>query len=315
MPTPTMPISASVSAAERAAGNLRGIAWMLLTGLLFVCVTGIVRHLGTDMAAVQAAFLRYVFGLFLILPVLIRQRGIQVIPRRMGLYALRGVVHGVAVMLWFVAMARIPIAQVTALGYTAPIFTTIGAALFLGETLRARRIGAVLVAFGGAMIIVRPGIEEVSLGAIAQLTAAPLFAASFILAKKLTETESSSTIVAYLSVFVTLVLLPPALMVWRTPTWEELAWLFMTAVLATLGHYTLTRAFQAADLAVTQPVSFLQLIWATLLGFYVFGEQPDVWTWVGGGVVVASATYISHREARARRRLLKSSGGSNGQGS
>jgi drug/metabolite transporter (DMT)-like permease len=304
MPISTKPIPATPDAARRAAGNLRGIGWMLVTGLLFVGVTGIVRNLGTDMAAVQAAFLRYVFGLLIILPVLVRLRGVQVVPRRLGLYAARGVVHGLAVMLWFVAMARIPIAQVTALGYTAPIFTTIGAAVFLGESLRARRIGAVLVAFGGAMIIVRPGIEEVSLGAIAQLTAAPLFAASFILAKKLTETESSSTIVAYLSVFVTLVLLPPALMVWRAPTWEELAWLFMTAVLATLGHYTLTRAFQAAELAVTQPVSFLQLIWASLLGFYVFGEEPDVWTWVGGGVVVASATYIAYRQARAQRRIV-----------
>ena len=304
MPSPILSSPAGAAAAQRAAGNLRGVGWMLLTGLLFVCVTGIVRHLGTDMAAVQAAFLRYVFGLFLILPVLYRQVGTGLVPRRLGLHALRGLVHGVGVMLWFVAMARIPIAQVTALGYTAPIFTTIGAALFLGESLRARRIGAVLVAFAGAMIIVRPGIEEVSLGALAQLTAAPLFAASFLLAKKLTETESSSTIVAFLSVFVTLVLLPPALMVWRTPTWEELAWLFLTAVIATLGHYTLTRAFQAAELTATQPVSFLQLVWATLLGYYVFGEQPDVWTWIGGGVVVASVTYISHREARARRRNL-----------
>jgi len=301
MPISTKPIPAPHAAARRAAANLRGIGWMLLTGILFVGVTGIVRHLGTDMAAVQAAFLRYVFGFLLILPILLRPRGAQIVPRRLGLFAARGLVHGVAVMLWFVAMARIPIAEVTALGYTAPIFTTIGAAIFLGETLRARRIGAVLVAFGGAMIIVRPGIQEVSLGAVAQLTAAPLFAASFILAKKLTETESSSTIVAYLSLFVTLVLLPPALMVWRAPTWEELAWLFLVAIFATLGHYTLTRAFQAAELAVTQPVAFLQLIWATLLGFYVFGEEPDVWTWVGGGVVVASATYIAYRQARARR--------------
>ena len=301
MPSPYPPNPATSLPARSAAGNLRGIGWMLLTGLLFVGVTGVVRHLGTDMAAVQAAFLRYLIGLVLILPILLREYRVTVAPRRYGLHAARGLVHGAAVMLWFFAMAHIPIAQVTALGYTAPIFTTIGAALFLGETLRARRIGAILIAFGGAMLIVRPGFVEVSLGAIAQLTAAPLFAVSFILAKKLTETESSEAIVAYLSVFVTLVLLPPALMVWRTPTWEELAWLFLVAVLATLGHYTLTRAFRAAELAVTQPVSFLQLVWATLLGFLVFGEEPDVWTWIGGGVIVASATYIAQRESRARR--------------
>ncbi|RMD64320.1 MAG: EamA/RhaT family transporter [Alphaproteobacteria bacterium] len=280
---------------------LAGIGWMLLTGLLFVGVTGIVRHLGSDMGAGQAAFVRYAFGLILLMPVFVYQRPPGgFVSRRIGLHALRGLVHGAAVMLWFYAMARIPIAQVTALGFTAPIFTTVGAALFLGERLQARRIGAVLIAFAGALIILRPGLVAINPGALAQLAAAPLFATSFLLAKKLTETEPSATIVAYMAVFVTLALLPPALVVWRPPTPEELVWLCATAVLATLGHYTLTRAFRAADITVTQPFSFLQLVWATLLGFYLFGERPDVWTWIGGAIIVASATYIAHRESRRR---------------
>ena len=301
MPNPTALRTTSLAGPAAASGSLRGIAWMLLTGLMFVSVTGVVRHLGSDMPAVQAAFIRYVFGTILLLPILLGRRTGRINPRRIGLYALRGVAHGGAVMLWFYAMARIPIAQVTALGYLAPIFMTIGAALFLGERLYVRRICAVLVAFGGALIILRPGIEAVSIGALAQLTAAPLFAVSYILAKKLTRTEQSSTIVAYLSVFVTLILLGPALVAWRTPTPVELFWLFMTALFATLGHYTLTRALRAADIAVTQPVSFLQLVWATLLGFYAFGEEPDAWTWLGAAVVVGSATYIAHRESRIRR--------------
>jgi drug/metabolite transporter (DMT)-like permease len=101
---------------------------------------------------------------------------------------------------------------------------------------------------------------------------------------------------------VTLTLAPPAILAWRTPTGEELVWLFMAAVFATLGHYTMTRAFRAADITVTQPFSFLQLVWATLLGFAMFGEAPDVWTLAGGGVIVASATYIAHRESRRKGR-------------
>ena len=293
----------SVGGRSRASlSNIRGIAWMALTGILFVGVTGVVRHLGSDMPAVQAAFIRYLIGLFLLIPIFLRLRAEWLITgplsrRTLGLHGMRGVVHGLAVILWFYAMARIPIAQVTALGFTAPIFTTIGAALFLGETLHVRRIGAVLIGFGGALVILRPGFIAVDIGALAQLTAAPLFAVSFLLTKKLTRTESPASIVAYLSIFVTLVLLPPALLVWRTPTWEELFWLFMTAVLATLGHYTLTRAFRAAEITVTQPVAFLQLVWATLLGFYAFGEAPDIWTWIGGGIIVSSATYIAYREA------------------
>ena len=274
---------------------------MLVTGVLFVGVTGVVRHLGTDMNPVQAAFIRYAFGTLLIAPVLLRLFAAGAKPSRLGLHMLRGVAHGTAVMLWFFAMARIPIAQVTAIGFTAPIFTTIGAALFLGERLHARRIAAVVVSFLGTLIILRPGALDIELGALAQLVAAPLFACSFLIAKKLTQTESSATIVAYMSVFVTLALLPPALLVWRTPTPTELGWLFITAVLATAGHYTLTRAMQVVELTVLQPFSFLQLVWATLLGYYVFAEVPDAWTLVGGAVIIASVTYIAHREARASR--------------
>ncbi len=289
------------------AGNLKGIGWMLLSGVLFVAVTGIVRHLGTDMNPIQAAFIRYAFGLVLVIPLLLRLGGgtwffsAGRARRRLGLHALRGLIHGVGVMLWFYAMARIPIAEVTALGFIAPVFTTLGAALFLGERLRARRIGAVLVAFGGAMIILRPGFQEISAGALAQLCAAPLFAVSFLIAKKLTETETSPSIVAHLSIFVTLALLPGAIVAWRTPTWEELGWLFLAAVFATLMHLAMTQAFRCAEISVVQPFTFLQLIWATLLGYYVFAERPEIWIWIGGAVIVGSATYIAHREALGRR--------------
>ena len=143
--------------------------------------------------------------------------------------------------------------QVTAIGFTTPIFTAIGAAIYLGEVLHARRITAVLVSFVGTLIILRPGAVEIELGALAQLAAAPLFACSFLIAKKLTETESSASIVAWMSVFVTLALMPPALMVWRTPTLTELGWLFVTAIFATAGHYTFTRAMQAVEQVGTQP--------------------------------------------------------------
>ncbi len=284
------------------AGALAGIAWMLATGLLFVAVTGTVRYLGSDMPAVQAAFIRYLFGLILIAPILLRLRGNWPSRGMMGLYVLRGLFHGLAVMLWFYAMARIPIAEVTALGYTAPIFTTIGAALFLGERLHTRRILAVVAGFLGAIVILRPGFQTIEMGSIAQLAAAPLFAASFLLAKKMTRSESPAVIVAMLSIFCTLTLLPGALLEWRAPSVEELFLLFLTAVFATAGHYTLTRAFEAAPITVTQPAAFLQLVWAALLGLIAFGEPLDPWIFLGGGIVVAAVTYIAHREAVAAGR-------------
>ena len=205
-------------------------------------------------------------------------------------------------MLWFYAMARIPIAEVTAIGYTAPLFVTIGAAFFLGERLQSRRIMAIIVGLIGTCIILRPGFQEIGLGQLAQCVAAPLFATSFILAKKLTDRDDPAFIVGMLSIGCTITLLPGALMQWRTPTFEELFWLSMTAVFATTGHYTLTRAFKAAPITVTQPVSFLQLVWAALVGVTMFGEPLDPFVILGGAVIVLAATYISHRELVAGRK-------------
>lgn len=281
--------------------TLRAIGWMLVSSLLFVAVTGVVRHLGSDMNAVQAAFIRYAFGCLFFAPLYVRLIRARRYPAQIPMHVLRGLVHGIGVMLWFYAMARIPIAEVTAIGFTAPIFTTIGAALFLGERLQRRRITAVAIGFVGTIMILRPGVDAIELGALAQLAAAPLFACSMIVAKRLTRTESSADVVAWLSLFVMIVLAPPALAVWRTPTGAELGWLFVTAILATAGHYALTRAFANAELTMLQPFSFVQLIWAGLLGYYLFGEQPDAWTLAGGAVIVGSASYIAHREATLRR--------------
>lgn len=293
---------AEQAAPVRRQNTLEGVGWMLLTGLLFVCVTGIVRHLGSELPAIEAAFIRYAIGLLLISPVLLKLFRARPTAGTMRLYAFRGLVHGIAVMLWFFAMARIPIAEVTAIGYTSPIFVTIGAAIFLGEKLQMRRVMAILAGLLGAIVILRPGFQSVNAGQLAQLMAAPLFAASFIMAKKLTDRADPAVIVGMLSVFCTVTLLPGALMQWRDPTLEEVLWLALTAVVATTGHYTLTRAFRAAPITVTQPVAFLQLVWAALLGMVVFGEALDPFVFLGGGIVVASATYISHREALAARR-------------
>ncbi|MEM7524669.1 MAG: DMT family transporter [Pseudomonadota bacterium] len=280
-----------------------GVAWMVVTGLFFVCVTGIVRYLGSNLPAAEGAFIRYAVGLLLVSPALVSALRRHMSPKVWALYGVRGAVHGVAVILWFYAMARIPMAEVTALGYTAPIFVTIGAALFLGERLRARRIIAVLIGLAGVLIILRPGFQEIGAGQIAQLVAAPLFAASFIIAKLLTSEARPTEIVAMLSLGCTLMLLPFALAEWRDPTWEEVFWLTMTAICATAGHYTLTKAYQCAPITVTQPVSFLQLVWATLLGVVMFAEPVDAFIVAGAAIIVGSAWYIARREMLAKRRV------------
>ena len=273
--------------------------------MLFVGVTIAVRYLGTSMNPVQAAFIRYCFGIVLILPLLSRAGVMSLDRDRLGFHALRGLVHGGGVILWFLAMSRIPISEVTALGFTTPIFVTLGAAVFLSERLKPYRVAAVLLGFIGALLILRPGLRVIDIGALAQLGAAPLFACSYLMAKSATRREASSMIVILLSVFCTLTLALPALMVWRTPTLEELLLLGLTALLATSGHYCMTRALEAAEVSAVQPFTFLQLVWATILGLILFDEHPDVWIWIGGAVIVASATWMAQQEVRSIRQKSK----------
>ncbi|WP_151717986.1 DMT family transporter [Gemmobacter serpentinus] len=277
---------------------------MLASGLSFVGVNGLVRGLGTDLPAAQSAFLRFAFGVLFLLPTVapMLRRGFP--PGALTLFGLRGLVHTAAVICWFHAMARLPVAEVTAIGYLNPILVTLGAALFFGEVLAMRRILAVVVAILGAGIVLRPGLREVTDGHFAQMAAAFFFAASYLFAKRLSGLVPASTIVAMMSICVTLGLLPFALWVWVPVSLTQLAALALVAAFATSGHYCMTRAFGVAPMTVTQPVTFLQLIWATLLGWLVFGEGVDIFVLLGGGVIIAAISYITLREAHLLRRTV-----------
>lgn len=286
-----------------------GIFWMVLTGLQFVGVTALVKTLGTRIPAPEAAFLRYVLGLVFLIPMLGTLSRFRMTRRTLGLFGLRGLAHSMGVALWFYAMARIPIADVTAMNYLSPIYVTLGAAFFLGERLAARRIMAVAAALIGALIILRPGFREVGPGHLAMLFTAVVFGASYLLAKLLSQTNSAGVVVAMLSVTVTIGLAPLAAMNWVTPTLWELGILMGVAALATGGHYTMTLAFRAAPLAVTQPVTFLQLVWAVALGMVMFGEPFDPWVILGGTVIVGAVSFISWREAVLKRQAVTPTAG------
>ncbi|MEP3637391.1 MAG: DMT family transporter [Paracoccaceae bacterium] len=283
---------------------MRGIFWMFMTGLSFVAVTALVKSMGPRIPPAEAAFLRYLLGLVFLLPMIHDLREAHLTPRQWRLFTLRGLCHAVGVILWFYAMTRIPIAEVTAMNYLAPVYVSVGAALFLGERLAARRIAAVIVALIGAAIILRPGFREVSQGHIAMVFAAIVFAGSYLTTKVLSGEVKPTVVVAMLSIFVTIALAPFALADWVAPNLDELAILFGVAVFATAGHYTMTLAFAAAPVTVTQPVTFLQLVWAVLLGVFMFGEPIDVWVLLGGFVILASVTFITWREAVLRRQPI-----------
>ncbi|WP_299598712.1 DMT family transporter [uncultured Tateyamaria sp.] len=283
---------------------LVGIFWMLVTGFCFVAVTALVKYMGDRIPPAEAAFLRYLLGLVFLLPMLPSLREARLTARQWRLFSLRGVFHTGGVILWFFAMTRIPIAEVTAMNYLAPVYVSIGAALFLGERLALRRIAAIVVALIGTAVILRPGFREVAPGHIAMLFCAVSFAGSYLLAKIMADEAKPAVVVAMLSIVVTVCLAPFALTNWVMPTATELGLLFLVACFATAGHYTMTMAFAAAPVTVTQPVTFLQLVWAVLLGAVVFAEPVDIWVILGGTLILAAVSFITWREAVLKRRPI-----------
>jgi drug/metabolite transporter (DMT)-like permease len=286
------------------ANPVAGILWMLCTGLCFVAVTGIVKHVGQDMPSAQAAFLRFLLGLVFLLPTLPALLRLRLDRRGLTMFGARSALHVVGVLCWFYAMTQIPVAEVTAMNYLAPVYVTLGAALFLGEKLAARRMLAVAAGLLGALIILRPGFREVSPGHLAMLATALMFGVSYLIAKRLSEQYPAGLVVTILSLTVTVGLAPFALAVWVPPTPVQIGWLFLVAAFATAGHYAMTRAFAVAPVTVTQPVTFLQLVWATLLGVLVFGEPADGWVILGGAIILASVSFISWRESVLKRQRL-----------
>lgn len=285
--------------------NLRGIIWVGLSGVLFSVLNVFTLYPAQHLNSYVMAFLRYSFGAIFLLPIVFHQGLIASLrTRRMGLHIVRGSMHTAGMMLWFVGLPLITLAEVTALGFTGPIFVTIGAALFLGEKVRLRRWLAVAIGFAGAMIIIRPGFGAIGLGAICILISTPLFSASNIMAKALARTDGANTIVIWQNLVIVLCALPFAVFFWETPSWSDVMWFLIAGLSGTLGHLSLQRGYQLADITLLQPIGFLTLIWNALLGFFLFAQQPDNWTYVGAAVIFASTTYISHREA-VRRAPIK----------
>lgn len=297
LPPPTVP---APPPGARAQYPLRAVGFMLAAGFCFVSFTAIVKWMGPGLPAAQSGFVRYLLGLVFVLPAIGALRRAGLTRRDLGLFGLRGFAHSLAVILWFYAMTRLPLAEMSAMGYLNPIFIAIGAALFLGERLRARRIAAIAMAIIGALIILRPGLRALEMGHLAMMGTAMLFAVSYLTAKQLADRVSPTVIVAMLSITVAIGIAPWALAVWQPMSWEQVGLLFIVACLATAGHYLMTLAFANASITVTQPVTALQLVWSVTLGAVFFAEPVDFYVVLGGVVIVSAVIFIAYREQVAR---------------
>ena len=285
---------------KRAPSTVRGLGYMLVSTLAFATLHAIIRHLAQGMHPFEIAFFRSFFGFLILSPWLLRS-GIGILrTKRVRLYTLRCAFGAATMLMWFSALAMVPLADAVALGFTSPLFVVIGAALFLGEIVSGKRLVATLCGFAGALIILRPGSGVLDVGAILVLLSAVTLAGANLSVKELSRTEPVQAIVTYMVIFMVPLTLIPTLFVWQTPTPLQLVELAGLAGVATLGNYAMTRSVAVADASAVMPYDYARLPFAALIGFFIFGEVPDALTWVGAVVIIGSTLYIAVKEAQSQ---------------
>lgn len=293
---------------------VRALLWAAAAGLVFTLLNALMRLLALQLDPFLTQFLRYLFGFVVLLPWLLRHGVGAYRPQSPAGQFWRGAVHTVGLMLWFAALPHIPLADTTAIGFTTPIFIMLGAWWFLKEPMRWERWAATGIGFVGVLVVLGPALLAAAGGRgsgaahLLMLASAPVFAASFLITKVLTRSESTGVIVFWQALTVTLFSLPLALLHWQWPTAWQWAGFVLCGVLGSSAHYCLTRSFSGADISATQSLKFLELLWAALLGFALFSDVPTSTTLAGGALITAATIWAARREAAAGAKALAKAG-------
>ena len=251
----------------------------------------------------QTVFLRLLFALILILPFALRARLTFSKTQQLKTHMLRSAVGICAMWVWFMSISIVPITDQTALSFLAPIFTTLGAILFLKEIVRIRRWLAIIIGLFGAIVIVRPGFAELSVGHLYAVGSAMMMGMSMLLIKHLTAKDSPLMIVFFSHIFMTPLAFVPAMLVWSHFPPELYLYLMGFAPFAFFGHFALAKAYSLADASFVAALDYARLPFAALIGWLMFAEFSDIWTWIGASIIFASAFYIVRREVQLARSL------------
>jgi drug/metabolite transporter (DMT)-like permease len=278
---------------------VRGMLWLIAAGVVLTLLNATLRLITQSADPLQTLFVRYLAGTLVILPFALRSGLGQWQPRRIGGHFLRGGVHTIGLMMWFSALPHVLLADVTAIGFTGPIFLMLGAAVFLGEKMVLARWVAAGIGFAGVLIVVGPGFSgSGGYYLLMMLATSPVFAASLLMTKRMAREDSPSQLVFWQSIAITACAAPAALIVWQ-PMSGRLWLLFaLSGLMGSIGHYCMTRSFHRVDISATQSARYLDLVWASLFGLMFFGDMPAATTLLGGAVILASTLWIAQREAR-----------------
>ena len=264
-----------------------------------------VKLLSDDLHPVIICFYRCLMGLIIITPFVAKNNFKALQTDNMRLQILRALINIISMICWFTAIGMMHLEKATALGFTTPLFTTVLAVIVLGEVIRFHRTAALLLGFIGILIIIRPGYVPFEFGTVLMLIASFSFSFVLIFVKKLSATDSSLTIIFYHLLYMTPAFFILSLFYWQSINYNQLVIFSLMGASGLLSHWCLAQAFKMSDTTFVMPLQFTKLIWASLIGLFIFAEQPDIWTWVGGIIIFISVVYITYREAFRKKGTSK----------
>ena len=250
-----------------------------------------------------AGFLRFFLGLLIISPYIVKTKFKVFKTNNLKIHLLRSSLNFPAMYLAFASFTLVPLEKLSALHFVVPLFVTVLAVIFLKEKIYLYRISALVIGFIGMLIILRPGYIDITLGVQMVLVSSLIWSVVIILTKQLTKEDNAITILAYQYVFMSVLSFIVVLFFWQTPSYLILIYTFFAAICGTVFHISLNHAYKLVDVTVTQPFSFLGLIVASIYGYFLFSEKPDILTWVGGVVVFIGVLIITIRELQLKKNI------------
>ena len=277
---------------------MHAISWMGVATFFYAFTFVAIRELSQSFSVFELCFLRAAMGMLFMLPWLAGAGFAARRTSRFRLYCLRAIVTYSGMVCWFYGLANVPLADATALLFTSPLFTVAFLAISIGEHVSKRRLGAILTGFAGAMRIIRPGFTVITLPILALLFTTVAYGAVSAITRSLTLSENSNAIVFYQFLLVVPVSVGPAAFNWITPSWGDMPLILIFGALSFVSMQCFTRALAAAPAAVVMPVFYLQLPLVALLAFFIYGETPDIWVWVGGVIICAASYDIARHETQ-----------------
>ena len=286
--------------------NIKAILLTLSASFFAVLMEALIRAAQYDSNVFTIGFLRFFFGLLIIFPYLVKNKFTTYKTKNLKFYIVRGLFNIPVMILGFGALVYIPFEQFKAMNFLSPIIVVLLSFLIFREKIFKYRILALIIGFLGTLIIIRPGYVDFNVGTIMVLVSLTFWSFIIILSKFVSKDDSPITMVSYQYTLMTFFALPLAIYFWEMPSLSSIFYVFIGAISGTILHLSLGLAYKYADLSVTQPIWFTGLIFGSSIGYFVFREIPDLWTWIGGIVVFSSVLIITYNERNKKEKNNKS---------